>query len=240
MLFYLLYPLSIDYSFFNVFKYISFRTFGASITSVLLCMALGPSFIRFLQRKQIGQSIRSDGPQSHQSKSGTPTMGGVLILMGIVIPTLLWADLGNVNIWIALITTMVFGAIGFADDYLKVIKKNSKGLSPRQKMFLQVVAGFGAGYALFVFRETPALLKFPFFKDLGLELGWLYIPFSVFVIVGASNAVNLTDGLDGLAVGPSITTAVTFLILAYCAGHIKIAEYYRSHTSRGQGSSVCF
>ena len=225
MLFHLLYPLHTQNSFFNVFKYITFRTFGASITSVVMCMMIGPSFIRFLQRKQMGQSIREDGPKSHLSKKGTPTMGGGLILLGITIPTLLWSDLTNRNVWIALLTTLLFGVVGYVDDYLKVVRKNPKGLSSRQKLLGQIIIALGAAIAIYIFREIPSTLKFPFFKGWSLELGVFFIPFAVFVIVGASNAVNLTDGLDGLAVGPTITTALTFAILTYCAGNIKIAEY---------------
>src|SRR5688500_3762826 len=216
MLLYFLYPLHVEHSFFNVFKYITFRSFGAAITSVLLCMLLGPSFIRMLQRKQIGQNVRDDGPQSHLSKAGTPTMGGALILFAIIIPTLLWADLTNKNVWIAMLTTLFLGVVGYIDDYRKVMKKNSKGLSGRHKMLLQILIAGGAAYALYFLRETPPVLKFPFFKDWAINLGMLFIPFSIFVIVGASNAVSLSDGLDGLAVGPTITTSATFLILAYC------------------------
>lgn len=225
MLFNLLYPLHAKLSFFNVFKYITFRTFGAAITSVLLCMMLGPSFIRLLQRKQMGQAIRDDGPQSHLSKKGTPTMGGGLILIAIVIPTLLWADLTNKYVWAAVITTVLFGLIGYIDDYRKVVQKNPKGLSARQKLIAQFLFGFGVSLFLYVYRDTPAVLKFPFFKEWSFDLGWFFVPFATLVLVFISNAVNLTDGLDGLAVGPTITTSVTFLVLAYAAGHIKIAEY---------------
>jgi len=240
MLLHLLYPLHANYSAFNVFKYITFRTFGAAITSVVLCMMLGPWFIRFLQRKQMGQAIRDDGPKSHLSKKGTPTMGGGLILIAIVIPTLLWSDLTNKNVWIALITTLLFGVIGYVDDYRKVVQKNPKGLSAKQKMAAQLIVGFAAAYAIYAFRDTPPVLKFPFFKDWSLYLGALFIPFAVLVIVGASNAVNLTDGLDGLAVGPTITTSVTFLILAYCAGHLKIAEYLQIPHIQGAGELSIF
>lgn len=225
MLYHLLYPLHEEFGIFNVFKYITFRTFGAGITAILLCLICGPAFIRWLQKKQMGQVVRNDGPQSHLSKKGTPTMGGTLILFGIGVSTLLWSDLGNTNVWIALGTTMALGLVGFIDDYKKVIEKSSKGLSSRYKFLLQVVIGVIAAYAMYYFREAPPVLKFPFFKDWYLDLGYFYIPFAAFVIVGATNAVNFTDGLDGLAVGPTITTATTFLILAYCAGHVKIAEY---------------
>jgi phospho-N-acetylmuramoyl-pentapeptide-transferase len=240
MFFNLLYPLHVNHSFFNVFKYITFRTFGAAITSVMLSLMVGPGFIRLLKEKQMGQSIRDDGPKSHLSKKGTPTMGGGLILLAIVIPTLLWADLTNKNIWIALITTLLFGVIGYIDDYKKVVKKNSKGLSAKQKLIGQILVAFVASYLLFIWRETPPDLKFPFLKGASIHLGWFFVVFSTFVIVGASNAVNLTDGLDGLAVGPTITTSSTFLILAYCAGHVKIAEYLQIPYIAGAGELAVF
>lgn len=240
MLYYFLYPLHTTHSFFNVFKYITFRTFGASITSVLLCMLTGPSFIKLLKRKQMGQAIRLDGPQTHLSKKGTPTMGGGLILIAIVLPTLLWSDLSNKNVWIAVITTLLFGIIGYVDDYRKVVQKNPKGLSGRQKLFSQTIVAILAAYAIYVMRDTPPVLKFPFFKDWSLYLGTGFVPFAAFIIVGASNAVNLTDGLDGLAVGPTITTSTTFLILAYCAGHVKIAEYLQIPYIAGAGELAVF
>lgn len=240
MLFLLLFPLHQKYGFLNVFKYITFRTFGAAITAVLLCMLIGPSYIRFLQRKQLGQVVRDDGPKSHLSKKGTPTMGGGLILLGITVSTLLWADLEDKNIWIALITTVLFAAVGYIDDHRKVILKNPKGLSARQKMAAQLlIAGFSS-YVIYMLRDTPPVLKFPFFKEWSLYLGPFFIGFSMLVIVGASNAVNLTDGLDGLAVGPTITTSMTFLILAYCAGHVKIAEYLQIPHVPGAGELSVF
>jgi len=240
MLYYLLYPLHQGHSFFNVFKYITFRTFGASITSVLLCMLIGPAYIRFLQRKQMGQAIRDDGPKSHLSKKGTPTMGGGLILMAIVIPTLLWSDLTNKNVWIAVVATSLFGVVGYIDDYRKVVKKNPKGLSGKQKLIGQTLIALAAAILIYVLRDTPPVLKFPFFKDWSFYLGPFFVPFATFVIVGSSNAVNLTDGLDGLAVGPTITTSATFLILAYCAGHVKIAEYLQIPYIPGAGELAIF
>jgi len=240
MLLQLLYPLHADYSFLNVFKYITFRTFGAAITSVLFCMLVGPTYIRFLQKMQIGQSIRSDGPQSHLSKKGTPTMGGGLILLGIAIPTVLWADLSNAGIWIALVTTLLFGVIGYVDDYKKVVLKNSKGLSGRQKLLAQTVVAFGCAAVIYYLGDTSPDFRFPFFKGLVLPLGIFFIPVAMFVIVGASNAVNLTDGLDGLAVGPTITTSITFLILSYCAGNLKIAEYLQIPHIVGSGELAVF
>jgi phospho-N-acetylmuramoyl-pentapeptide-transferase len=228
------------HTFFNVFKYITFRSFGASITSVLLCMLIGPAYIRFLQRKQMGQAIRDDGPKTHLLKKGTPTMGGGLILIAIVIPTLLWSDLSNKNVWVAILVTLFYGIIGYIDDYRKVVQKNPKGLSGKQKLIGQTIVAFAAAYFIYAMRDTPAVLKFPFFKDWSLYLGPLFIPFAAFVIVGSSNAVNLTDGLDGLAVGPTITTSATFLILAYCAGHVKIAEYLQIPYIPGAGELAVF
>jgi phospho-N-acetylmuramoyl-pentapeptide-transferase len=240
MLFHLLYPLHGEFSALNVFKYITFRTFGAGITAVLLAMFLGPAYIRFLKRKQMGQSIRDDGPQSHLSKKGTPTMGGGLILLAVTVSTLLWADLMNPFIWIALLTTLGTGVVGYIDDYKKVVKKNSKGLSSRQKLAGQTVVALLAAAAIFYYREAPADLKFPLFKEWSIYLGYFFIPWAMFVIVGSSNAVNLTDGLDGLAVGPTITTSVTFLILAYCAGHRNIAEYLQISHIRDSGELAIF
>jgi phospho-N-acetylmuramoyl-pentapeptide-transferase len=240
MLYNFLYPLHVDYSVLNVFKYITFRTFGASITSVLLSMLMGPSYIKYLQRKQMGQSIRDDGPQSHLSKKGTPTMGGGLILMAILIPTLLWSDLTNKNVWLALGVTMLYGLIGWVDDYRKVVQKNPKGLSAKEKLIGQWAVALLAAYLIYWIGEIPPTLKFPFFKDLVLDLGIFFIPFAAFVIVGTSNAVNLTDGLDGLAVGPVITTAATFLILAYCAGNARIAEYLQIPYIAGSGELSVF
>jgi phospho-N-acetylmuramoyl-pentapeptide-transferase len=188
----------------------------------------------------MGQTIRDDGPQSHLSKKGTPTMGGGLILMSITLSTLLWSDLDNKNVWIAVITTLLFGIIGYIDDYKKVVKKNSKGLSGRQKLIAQTLVAAGAAYFIYILRDTPPVLKFPFLKDVSLYLGPFFIAFAAFVIVGASNAVNLTDGLDGLAVGPTITTSVTFLILSYCAGHLKIAEYLQIPHIPGAGELAIF
>ena len=175
MLFHLLYPLHAQFSALNVFKYITFRTFGGSITAVLFCMLLGPSYIQFLKRKQMGQAIRDDGPQSHLSKKGTPTMGGGLILMGITFSTLMWSDLSNPFVWLALFTTIAFGMVGFADDYRKVIRKNPKGLSGREKLFFQTVISLTVALILYKVDAIPTDLKFPFFKDWALQLGLLFI-----------------------------------------------------------------
>ena len=234
------YPLHVDYSIFNVIKYITFRMFGASITSLVICLVVGPAFIRFLKKKQLGQVVRGDGPKEHLQKQGTPTMGGALILIAIVVSAMLWGDLKNANLWIAILTTVSFGVLGFLDDFLKISRKNSKGLASRYKFLIQIILAFIAAYSIFVFRETPPVLKVPFFKDFSIYLGLFFVPFAMFVVVGTSNAVNLTDGLDGLAVGPTITTATTFAILAYTAGHVKIAEYLQIPYVPGAGELAVF
>ena len=240
MLYSLLYPLHESFGVFNVFKYITFRTFGAMMTAMILSLMLGAPFIRWLKAKAIGQSIRELGPETHYSKKGTPTMGGGLILGSILLSTLLWSDLKNHYIWISLFVLIGTGLIGWIDDYKKVVMKNSKGLSAKQKLIFQTLVALIASVLLYQFRDSPPVLKFPFFKDLSLDLGWFYIPFSTLVIVGASNAVNLTDGLDGLAVGPTITTSITFAILAYCAGNFVIAEYLQIPFVSGAGELSIF
>lgn len=240
MLYHLLYPLHEAIGVLNVFKYITFRTFGATITSMMICLFLGGPYIRWMKSKQIGQSIRDLGPQSHLSKKGTPTMGGGLILFAIAISTLLWAELTNHYVWVCLFVTLGTGLIGWIDDYKKVVQKNSKGLSAKQKILSQTFVALCAAVFLFVMRDTPPVLKFPFFKDLSLDMGYFFIPFATFVIVGASNAVNLTDGLDGLAVGPTITTSLTFALLAYCAGNFLIAEYLQIPFVSGAGELAIF
>ncbi len=240
MLYHLLFPLHATYSFFNVFRYITFRTIYASITALLLCFILGPWLIRELEAKQIGQTIRTDGPESHQVKAGTPTMGGLLIVLASVVPTLLWANLYNPYIWIVVFVTVGFGAIGFIDDYKKVIKKDSKGLSPRGKLLGQFLVASVAAGLLSMDIGLNQTVSIPFFKNLHPSMGMLYIPFIILVIVGASNAVNLTDGLDGLAIGPSIIAAGTYMLFAYLAGNIKISSYLQIPYVPGAGELTIF
>lgn len=192
---------------------------------MLISLLLGPWTIEKLKSLQMGQVIRDEGPQTHKKKSGTPTMGGALILFSLTVSSLLWIDLSTPSFWIVLFVTLAYGALGWVDDYQKVIKKNTKGVSARQKLLVQFIVAAVASWALVNFTSLSQELKFPFFKELSLNLGWLFIPFATLVIVGASNAVNLTDGLDGLAIGPVITTAGTFMLLCYLAGHFKFAEY---------------
>ena len=240
MLYHLLYPLHVDYGIFNVFRYITFRTIYAVLTALVICFVLGPWIIRTLQKFHVGQNIRGEGPKSHQVKSGTPTMGGLMILFAVIIPTLLWADLTNPYIWLIVFSTLGFGLVGFWDDYRKVIKKQSEGLSPWPKFSLQVVISMVVGLSLYSLPAYSTQLSVPFFKDFNPDLGWLYIPFIVVVLVGASNAVNLTDGLDGLAIGPVTVAAVAYTIVAYVTGHVKFADYLLINHIEGAGELTIF
>ena len=228
MLYHLLLSFYPEISFLNVTRYITFRTGVASMTALAIGLALGPWLIRRLREFQIGQVIRQEGPQSHRAKAGTPTMGGLLILAAALVPTLLWADLTNVYVWIAVLSTAAFGAIGFLDDYLKVTRRSSGGLSARQKMGLQILVALAIGLTLMWLASHNLYntrLIFPFFKQLIPDLGWFYVPFAVFVLVAWSNAVNLTDGLDGLAISTFAVAAAALTALAYVTGHREFAEY---------------
>ncbi len=212
---------------FLVFRYITLRTILAVLTALLISFIVGPAMIRRLSRYKIGQTVRDDGPQTHLVKSGTPTMGGALILVAVAIATLLWADLGNRYVWIVLLTTLAFGAIGMWDDYRKLVLKDAKGLPARWKYLWQSLFGFGAAIALYTTAGSPleTQLLFPFFKDLVLDLGVGFVLLAYFVIVGSSNAVNLTDGLDGLAILPTVLVAGALGVFAYATGHVQIAGY---------------
>ncbi len=240
MLYHLLYRFHTEIPAFNVFRYITFRTIYAALAALALCLLVGPSMIRMLQRYQIGQQIREEGPKSHRGKRGTPTMGGVLILVAVVGATLLLADLTNAYVWLALLSIVGFGAIGFYDDYLKIIKKRSEGLIPRYKFGLQIVIALVIALILYDLPAYSTQLSVPFFKKLHPDLGPFYVPFVVLVIVGASNAVNLTDGLDGLAIGPVIVTAIAFALVSYVTGHAKIAEYLLIAHIDGAGELAVF
>ena len=228
MLYHLLYPLHTEWSVLNVMQYITFRTAAASLTAFVFTLALGPWVIRRLRRSQIGQVVRSEGPKTHRPKAGTPTMGGLLILGAAITPTLLWVDLRNSYVWVAVLSTLGFGLIGFIDDYLKVVGGTHHGLRPRYKLALQCVVAVGVGLALLSLSGQGLYntqLVFPFFKGLMPDLGWVYVPFAVLVLVGASNAVNLTDGLDGLAISVFTVAAVAFTALVYISGHAAFASY---------------
>ncbi len=245
MLYHALYALHGRVSALNVTRYITFRTAVASLTALFLVLVLGPWMIERLRRLQVGQHIRDEGPKAHQAKAGTPTMGGVLILVGIVVPTLLWADLRNRNVWIVIISTLAFGAIGFADDYLKVVRRRSLGLTGRLKLAGQFVIGFGVGLTVYLLahsdpREYSTRIVFPFFKQIVPDLGPFYIVFAVLLLALASNAVNLTDGLDGLAIGTTLIAAAAFTGLAYVSSHARFADYLDLLHRPGSGELTIF
>jgi len=214
----------------NVTRYITFRTAAASLTAFAISLIFGPWLIRTLRDFQIGQIIRQEGPQSHRAKAGTPTMGGLLILTAAIVPTLLWADLTSPYIWIAVLATLGFGVVGFLDDYLKITRRSHHGLIPRYKMLGQIIVALGVGLAVLqLSQQNPPLyntrLIFPFFKTLIPDLGYFYVVFAVLVLVFASNGVNMTDGLDGLAISTFAVSAAAFTALAYVTGHAELAKY---------------
>jgi len=223
-------------------EYLTFRGILGVLTALGMSLLLGPRMIARLQSLQIGQSVRTDGPQSHLSKSGTPTMGGALILSSIFISTLLWSDLSNRYVWTVLLVTFIFAAVGWIDDYRKVVHKNSRGLPARWKYFWQSVGGLGAAMFLYVTADVPAATELivPFFKNVSIELGLFYIVLTYFVIVGSSNAVNLTDGLDGLAIMPTVLIGGALGVLAYLVGNVQMASYLHIPYVPGTGELVVF
>lgn len=242
MLFWLTDFLSHYYRVFSVVHYLTLRTILAALSALIFALCLGPSMIAWLRLRQLGQPVREDGPQSHYNKAGTPTMGGALILIAIVFACLLWGDLSNRYLWLVLLVTLGFGAIGWVDDYRKVIKKNTKGLPARWKYLYQSLIGLGATLYLYFTATTPIEtgLTLPFFKDFFMPLGWFYIVFSYFVIVGASNGVNLTDGLDGLAILPTVLVGGALGLFAYLSGHAAFAQYLAIPHVVGAGELAVF
>ncbi len=225
-----------------VFQYLSLRAIFGVMTALGILLTMGPWFIRKLNQKQIGQSVRDDGPESHLSKSGTPTMGGALLLFAIVASVLLWADLSNRYVWAVLFITISYGFIGGVDDYRKVIEKNSKGLPAKWKLFWQSAAAIAVVTFLKVYAESPeeTQLIIPFFKSVAIDLGWFYLVVGYFVIVGSSNAVNLTDGLDGLAIMPTVMVGSALGIIAYLVGHAQFAPYLHIPYIPGTGELVVY
>jgi len=244
MLYHLLVPLADEFGALNVFRYLTFRTGGAVITALIVSFLFGPVLIETLKnRQQEGQPIRDDGPESHLlTKKGTPTMGGLLILIALTTTTLLWSDLSNVFVWAALGVTIAFGVIGFLDDFMKVSKRDSSGLSGKLKVLLQIVITVVT--AFWIMRNLPPELRtvvaVPFFKDTLIDFGWVFVAFAVLVMVGASNAVNLTDGLDGLAIVPVMIAAGVFALIAYLVGHSVFANYLQIHHVKGTGELAIF
>ena len=228
MVYYLLYHLHDRFGAFNVFRYATFRSALAASTALLLALALGPWLIRRLSEFQIRQEIREEGPASHQAKRGTPTMGGLLIITAIVLPTLMWANMADPLVWIAVGSILLFGLVGFMDDYLKIARRQNLGLRPSAKFGLQILIGLLIGLALMALTRVglwDTHLQVPFLKGFTPDLGWLYVPLAMLVVVGSANSVNLTDGLDGLAIGSTMIASGTFVILTYAAGHAKVAKY---------------
>jgi phospho-N-acetylmuramoyl-pentapeptide-transferase len=228
----------------GVFRYITFRAAVAALLALILSILLGPALIRWLKGRQIGQTIREEGPRAHQSKAGTPTMGGVLINLAVAVPTLLFADPGNRYVWVALLAMLLAMAVGLGDDWRKVSRQHNRGLSGREKLVLQSLIGVGVGVAsltLFPARAEPTHLSFPFLKNVHPDLGTVgYVVFATVVVVGASNAVNLTDGLDGLAIGSTLIAAATFALLAYIAGNARAAHYLLVPSVPGTGELSVF
>jgi phospho-N-acetylmuramoyl-pentapeptide-transferase len=240
MIYHLLYPLHTAFSSFNVFRYITFRTIYAAITALVICFIFGPWLIRRLQELQIGQSIREDGPESHLAKQGTPTMGGLLIIFAVVISTLMWANLTVWYIWLVILVTVSFGLIGFGDDYRKITSKSSGGISGKARLGAEIFIALFVSIVLYMKPGFAATITIPFFKTALPDLGWAYIVVATFIIVGAANAVNLTDGLDGLAIGPITICFMTYLFFAYFAGNIKIATYLQIPYVSGTGELAIF
>lgn len=240
MLYYILYPLHTTYSAFNVFRYITFRAALAALMALLISFLLGPYLIRSLAAMQMNQPIRKDGPASHTAKAGTPTMGGTLIILALVLSTVLLADIMSLYITLALFVTAGFAVIGFIDDSLKLRQKSSRGISARTKFLSQLAVSFVAVLVLYYQPGFSGVLGVPFFKNIRPDLGIWYIPFAMLVIVGASNAVNLTDGLDGLAIGPVMTAAGTYGFVAYVTGHLKFADYLQIPYVAGVGELSVF
>jgi phospho-N-acetylmuramoyl-pentapeptide-transferase len=230
------------FRFFHVFQYLTLRAILGTLTALVLALLLGPRVIRQLSSHRMGQVIRDDGPQSHLSKAGTPTMGGTLIIISVLLSTLLWSDLSNHYVWLVCIVTLGFGAIGYADDYRKLVLKHSRGMPARQKYLYQSLLGFGAAFYLFFTAKFPVetQLVFPFFKNMTVALGPFFILMTYFVIVGSSNAVNLTDGLDGLAIMPAVMISGALAIFAYATGNIQYANYLAIPYVPGAGEIVVF
>lgn len=240
MLYHLLYPLHEWFGPFNVFRYITFRALYATLTAGLLVYFLMPPYIAYLRRRALGQVIREEGPERHLQKAGTPTMGGVVLIAAIVLSVFLWGNLTNPYLWVAVGTLVAFGFIGFLDDYRKIRRGKNLGLRAREKLALQALLAIGLWYVLFRKLGLDSTLTFPFFKELRPELGFMYLPFLYLVVVGTSNAMNLTDGLDGLAIGPFTVVAAVYAVLAYVAGHIKFAQYLQVPYIPGAGELAIF
>lgn len=243
MFYHLIYPLKKYFTGFNLFQYITFRSAMAAITALIISFIIGPLILRILRKHQIGEIVREDGPKSHLAKQGTPTMGGIIILVSVIIPVLLWANLQNIYIRLILLATLWMGAIGFLDDYLKVIKRYKKGLIAKYKLIGQITLGLIIGSYIYFssqFESVQGLTSVPFFRNLEIDLAWFYIPFVIFVITASSNAVNLTDGLDGLAAGLMGIIALAFAVIAYVTGRVDFSGYLNTIYLPGSGELTVY
>jgi phospho-N-acetylmuramoyl-pentapeptide-transferase len=240
MLYHLLYPLHTSFSGFNVFRYITLRTIGGAVTAFIIMLLLGPLFIRTMRHFQIGQVVRDDGPATHLAKQGVPTMGGLLMLTAITVGTVLWARLDNPLVWLSLFVTLFYGCIGSIDDLKKITKKSSAGLSAKGKLILQIAGASVVGLFIYIHPGFDGHLSLPFLKNFRPDLGVFYVGFAIIVIVGASNAVNLTDGLDGLAAGPTIVTTAVYLVFSYLAGNMVLSDYLQLPYVAGSGELAIF
>ncbi|MGC9314533.1 MAG: phospho-N-acetylmuramoyl-pentapeptide-transferase [bacterium] len=243
MIYNLLYPLADTFSVLNLLRYITFRVAASAATSLLICFVAGPFIIDYLRKKHLGDPVREDSPEHHQVKKGTPTMGGIIIVLSFTVATLLWADLTNMYVWLAIIGTLFSAAIGFRDDYLKIVKKNPKGMLAKNKLVGQLLMGLAIGFIFYYYpplKEYRTITELPFIKNIRIDFGWFYVIWIVFVITGSTNAINLTDGLDGLAVGLSAIVAAVFTITAYVVGRIDFSEYLNFLYLPGAGEVAIF
>ncbi len=225
MLYLWLYPLHTEYAIFNVFRYLSFRMIYAAITAFLIAFVLAPPMIKKFQELGLGQRVRDDGPSGHLGKTGTPTMGGILIIFSVLLSTILWADIMNLYVWLVMLAIVGFGLVGFVDDYIKILKGQSQGLTALQKIICQVAVALAVAMFFYLSPAYSTQLSVPFFKNFTPDLGLFYVPFIILVIVGCSNAVNLTDGLDGLAIGPTVIAAMAYTVVAWAVGNKLVADY---------------
>jgi phospho-N-acetylmuramoyl-pentapeptide-transferase len=242
MLYNFLYPLADQFPLFNIFKYLTFRTGGAMMTALFISIMIGPGVIRWLKSKKADQPIRDDGPETHFKKRGTPTMGGLMILFSVTVSTLIWVDLANVYMWSVLWVFIGYGAIGFADDFAKLTKSSHRGIPGKLRLLLECAIALVVVVAVMAFQPPPLTgsMAVPFFKNVLINLGWFFVPFGIFVVVGTANAVNLTDGLDGLAIGPIMIAAACFGIIAYLVGNSVFADYLQLHNVPGAGELAVF